>query len=77
MEASFEAFQLKKFSYTISNSKVDNKLNTCTVWRFLFAIYILAMLLYARVLHGIRNVREKNTEFQNNSISCHLPNRKR
>lgn len=32
MEASFEAFQLKKFSYTISNSKVDNKLNTCTVW---------------------------------------------
>lgn len=26
MEASFEAFQLKKFSYTISNSKVDNKL---------------------------------------------------
>lgn len=32
MEASFEAFQLKKFSYTTSDSKVDNKLNTYNVW---------------------------------------------
>lgn len=32
MEACFEAFQLKKFSYSISNSKMDNKLNIYTVW---------------------------------------------